>query len=199
MAVLRSIATLAFMPKPWRLPCWIALGVLVGLGLGLVRMSRMTSYLSDAPETCVNCHVMHPQYSTWQHSSHREASCNDCHVPHTNMAATYGFKAMDGLKHASVYTAHLEPQVIRLSETAVPVVQANCVRCHNFTVHESDVTAGGTRLCWDCHREVPHGTVRSLSATPRIMTPDLPAIGERATDPAIRGRAPRAAEQASDQ
>ena len=102
-----------------------------GLGLFVFHISRAASYLSDAPETCMNCHVMTTQYVTWQHSSHANvATCNDCHVPHTSLAAQYGFKAKDGLWHATVFTMRWEPQAIRLSAGAVPVVENNCRRCH---------------------------------------------------------------------
>jgi cytochrome c nitrite reductase small subunit len=30
---------------------------------------------------------------------------------------------------------------------------------------------GNGKRCWDCHREVPHGSVRSLSATPWVEVP----------------------------
>ena len=62
------------------------------------------------------------------------ATCNDCHVPHTSLAAQYGFKAKDGLWHATVFTMRWEPQVIRLSAGAVPVVEDNCRRCHAAVV-----------------------------------------------------------------
>ncbi|MBU0764814.1 MAG: hypothetical protein KJ607_08270 [Bacteroidetes bacterium] len=49
-------------------------------------MPRVVSvHLSDNPETCMNCHIMAPQFATWNHSSHREVTgSNDCHreVPH---------------------------------------------------------------------------------------------------------------------
>jgi len=32
---------------------------------------------------------------------------------------------------------------------------------------------GEGKLCWDCHREVPHGVLSSQSSTPHAMVPDL--------------------------
>ena len=61
------------------------LGVTAGTAVFVFHISRAASYMSDEPETCMNCHVMTTQYLTWQHSSHaRVATCNDCHVPHDN-------------------------------------------------------------------------------------------------------------------
>lgn len=158
----------------------IALGCVAGLGAVTIHLSRAPSYLSDDPLTCLNCHVMGSVYLTWQHSSHANvATCNDCHVPHDNLLSTYAFKAQDGLRHSSVFTARTEPQVLQLSKGAVPVVQANCVRCHSGFTGEIAGTAHPSiagRVCWDCHRETPHGVGRSLSATPDELRPRLPGV-----------------------
>lgn len=90
-------------PPRWRLPVIVLAGIFVGLGFYTMRVSNATSYISDDPRACINCHVMNPQYITWTHSSHREvANCNDCHVPHNNKANKYFFKAKDGLRHAFI-------------------------------------------------------------------------------------------------
>jgi cytochrome c nitrite reductase small subunit len=76
-----------FPPPAWHLPVIILLGIFTGLGILTLYLAKAHSYLSDRPETCVNCHIMAPQYATWQHSAHREyTNCNDCHVPHNNIA-----------------------------------------------------------------------------------------------------------------
>jgi cytochrome c nitrite reductase small subunit len=195
-----AAATLRFISPAWRKPCWLVLGVATGLGLFVVHLSRAASYLSDSPETCVNCHVMTTQYLTWQHSSHaRVATCNDCHVPHDSLASHYAFKAKDGLWHSTAFTLRWEPEAIRLSPRAVPVVEANCRRCHADVVAEVSQKShvpGGLR-CWECHREVPHGSVRSQSAGPTIFRPQLPAIGKLRQDPHVGGRPPRPDQEAN--
>ncbi|MCS6971019.1 MAG: cytochrome c nitrite reductase small subunit [Planctomycetota bacterium] len=173
---------------------WIALGVLLGLGAATFYVSRAWSYLSDHPETCMNCHVMTHAYVTWNHSSHREvASCTDCHVPHDSLWRTYAFKAADGLRHAAVFTWRREPQVIRLHPAAVPVVEANCRRCHDqllSDIHMRQSHAGELR-CWDCHREVPHGRVQSLSSIFDVQAPRLPGVFELPQRMHIGGHPPR--------
>lgn len=172
-------------PKQWRMPVVILLGAAAGLALYALYASRALSYLSDSPETCVNCHIMAPQYATWQHSSHREhTTCNDCHVPHDNIFRTYYFKAMDGARHATMFTLRLEPQNIFIHQAGIDVVQENCVRCHSNLITDSRLLTQTDqfhskfedRLCWDCHREVPHGRVKSLSSTPyaRVPVPSSP-------------------------
>jgi cytochrome c nitrite reductase small subunit len=196
--MLRSLLVLGFVPTFWRLPVWIALGVFAGLGLVAIHVSRAPSYLSDAPETCMNCHVMTQAYVSWNHSSHRNvATCNDCHVPHDSLVNTYAFKAKDGMRHASMFTLRLEPQVIRLSEGAVPVVEQNCRRCHEQLVGEvhARAWAPGDNRCWDCHREVPHGRVNSLSTAFDVNAPKLPGVLENPHKMQSGGLDPRPAKE----
>lgn len=165
---------------PLRLPVVIALGVLVGLSSYTFYIARAHSYLSDTPETCVNCHIMAPQYITWSHSSHREwTNCNDCHVPHNNIANKFYFKGKDGLRHSTIFTLRAEPQVIFIKDEGREVVQQNCIRCHSDLLTDSKLMLKThamhdertERKCWDCHRETPHGRVNSLSSVPNAKAP----------------------------
>ncbi|MFA6233170.1 MAG: cytochrome c nitrite reductase small subunit [Bacteroidota bacterium] len=175
-----------FIPPPeWRLPVFVVLGLLGGLGALVLYVSNAVSYLSNDPRACVNCHVMTPQYATWQRGSHgRATTCNDCHVPHDNIIRTYAFKASDGLRHATMFTLRMEPQVIQIKDDGITVVQENCIRCHSDLVHEvsagsltaMNARAGEGLLCWQCHREVPHGRVNSLASTPYARVPRLGPI-----------------------
>ncbi|MBF0360329.1 MAG: cytochrome c nitrite reductase small subunit [Oligoflexia bacterium] len=173
------------------------LGVLVGVITFLVHISNFFSYLSNDPKTCMNCHIMGPEYATWNHSSHREvATCNDCHVPHDNFVKKWTFKAMDGLRHATVFTLRGEPDAIIIKEAGVRAVQSNCQRCHSplFVGMESwtktntfnqqntkisqppkmfslFLSTSQGRTCWECHKLTPHGNVRGLSSTPFARVP----------------------------
>jgi len=167
-------------PQNWQRPVILLLGILVGLGVYIMHISKAPSYLSNRPETCINCHVMNPQYATWNHSSHREtATCVDCHVPHDNFFNTYYFKAKDGLRHATVFTMRAEPQVIFIREDGKQVVQQNCVRCHEKLISDNVAAAPfeafrhfrNERPCIECHRETPHGRVNSLSSVPDARIP----------------------------
>ncbi|AMD86003.1 respiratory nitrite reductase specific menaquinol--cytochrome-c reductase (NrfH) precursor [Capnocytophaga haemolytica] len=160
-------------PKKWRLPALIAIGAIIGFGLFIVYFGRVTDYMSDDPKACINCHVMTPHYMTWNKSSHREvATCNDCHVPHNSVFSKYYFKAKDGLYHSYVFTTHSEPQVIRAKDASIKVIHDNCIRCHIEIVTDGRTSATVAnhfhdrtdRLCWDCHRGVPHSKQRGLSS-----------------------------------
>lgn len=170
-----------FIPPPkWQFSVIILSGILVGLFFYIFYISNAVSYLSDKPTTCINCHVMYPEYSTWRMSSHgRNTVCNDCHVPHDNFINKYMFKASDGLRHSTIFTLRAEPQVIKIKDAGAAVVQENCIRCHQNNVHRLSIrnvtfegaSKGNGPLCWHCHREVPHGRVKGLRSTPFARIP----------------------------
>lgn len=157
------------------------LGIIVGLGLLFLYLLRMHTYIvGDDPAACVNCHIMSPYYATWSRSSHgRDATCNDCHVPNDNIAAHYGFKGLDGMKHVAYFVTNSERQAIRAENMSAQVIMNNCIRCHTQLNQEFVKTGridymqamrGEGKACWDCHRNVPHGGMNSLSSTPHAET-----------------------------
>lgn len=172
-------------PEKWRFTVIILGGILTGIFLLVVHISKAASYLSDEPETCINCHVMYPQYASWSKSSHSQvATCSECHVPQDNVFRKYYVKGTDGMKHSTYFTFRWEPQVISIKSRGINVVQENCIRCHLDmvdmigAVEVTGRTAAreGDTLCWDCHRETPHGSVRSLSAAPHALVERLPSV-----------------------
>jgi len=182
----RNYLEFLFKPLTLKRALWIIL-IATGSGLlfSIILLSNVTAYLSEDPRTCINCHIMNPQYSTWFHSSHRErASCNDCHVPHDNIFRKYYFKANDGLRHAFMFTFRLDPQVIRIKEGGKTVVQENCIRCHiklvnpisASNVNGDNYKTGQGLLCWGCHKEVPHGRIHSQASTPDARVPGLKPV-----------------------
>ena len=79
-------------------------GVLLGMGGFTFHTAKGTSYMSDNPAACVNCHVMRDQHDSWQKSSHHAvASCNDCHVPH-GFVRKWLAKAEHGWNHSYAFT-----------------------------------------------------------------------------------------------
>ncbi len=156
----------------------VVFAIALGLFVYLVNASKALSYLSSDPKACINCHVMNPQYATWQHSSHAErASCVECHLPTGNMVQKYISKARDGWNHSVAFTLGTYDHSMKISEDGARRVQENCISCHaslSSTLLENadrnhqfnDPKGASERLCWECHKSVPHGKVRSLTATP---------------------------------
>jgi len=170
-----------FLPPPrWRIPVIVTLGIFTGLFFFLLKISNATSYLSDDPRVCINCHIMTPQFATWSHSAHRAITdCNECHVPHDSFIRKYYFKASDGLRHSTVFTLRNEPQAIYIREAGKKVVQENCLRCHASLFSDGPgmpaeaLMGRRDRQCLDCHRYTPHDRVNSISSTPFAITPAL--------------------------
>jgi cytochrome c nitrite reductase small subunit len=146
---------------------FIAIGAAV-LALGFfVYVTDAPAYGGSAPETCANCHVMDSQYENWYHAPHQKfTACVDCHLPHENVVAYYLEKGRQGAKDVYTFTTGTVPVAIRASEKSKDIIQSNCVRCHQKTV-ESVVMGAQPfdRSCWECHRDVSHGT-RGISEVP---------------------------------
>jgi cytochrome c nitrite reductase small subunit len=101
-------------------------------------------------------------------------------VPQDNLVSKYAFKAKDGLYHAAVFTIKGEPQVIRPRDESYEVIMNNCIRCHTLLNTEfvktgmigyCDVKEGKGKACWDCHTEISHSKISSLSGTPNAIAP----------------------------
>ncbi|MDR2550486.1 MAG: cytochrome c nitrite reductase small subunit [Desulfobulbus sp.] len=151
--------------------------VTLGIFANLVHESKMLSYLSSDPRACINCHTMTIHYATWEHSSHRNrATCVDCHLPRDSFVNKMLAKARDGYHHSVAMTFKTYGPNLRISSDAAKRIQDNCIACHQKAVSQmmatsalyekaADSTVQMGRRCWDCHRGLPHGTMRNLSAT----------------------------------
>lgn len=130
-------------------------GLLVGTGGFTFLYARGFSYLSDKPETCVNCHVMREQLDAWYASSHSSAAvCNDCHTPHPKVAK-YLVKATNGIKHSTYFTLGNFHEPIRISSSNRRIVEQNCRRCHEHLV--GAIHGSPDELsCLSCHVRAGH-------------------------------------------
>ncbi len=185
MNFIRKIFSFLKPPHRWRLSVIILTGIFTGIFFLVLHISMAASYLSDDPKTCINCHVMYPHYASWDKGSHGHvATCADCHVPQDNFFRKYYVKATDGLRHATFFTMRWEPQTLMIKDAGINVVQENCIRCHIdlvdmvqlVEVTGRSAAKGEGKLCWDCHRETPHGTVKSASAAPHALVERLPSV-----------------------
>lgn len=134
-------------------------GVLLGLGSFTFVYGEGASYFSTDPRACANCHIMQPQFDSWQKSSHHAAAtCVGCHLPH-DLAGKYIAKADNGYRHSWAFTFQDFHEPIRITERNARHLQENCVACHDGFVHS--ILAGSTPAeavrCVHCHADVGHG------------------------------------------
>lgn len=129
-----------------------------------------TLELTGRPSLCLTCHMMKPEYYTWQASSHKKIKCVSCHVPPGLInAVKYRFT---GLKKI-YYTAkdsYTSP-ILLLN----PVTDAACSRCHNMNTRIVDpsgdviiphkVHAKNKIECSKCHVGVAHGNIARRKVT----------------------------------
>ena len=140
----------------WLLGILTAVGV--GIGLFTFHYAEGLSYLSDDPEVCVNCHIMQPQFDSWQKSSHHGvAVCVDCHLPH-DFLGKYQAKAANGWSHSVAFTRQNFHEPIRITAKNAAILQESCIGCHAAMVHDLAGAAGSQALqCVHCHATVGHG------------------------------------------
>src|SRR3989338_8755072 len=137
----------------------VSAGLLLGIGAFTFHYDKGTSYLSNDPKACINCHVMQEYFDSWIKSSHRQAAtCNDCHIPHA-FPAKYIAKMKNGWNHSKAFTLQNFPEPIRITQGNLVSLQQNCIHCHdimtgNIAGHRE--AAEGTARCADCHRSVGH-------------------------------------------
>lgn len=146
-------------------------GALAGSAGYTARSARATSYLSDDPRACTNCHIMNDQYNAWSSGPHHaRASCNDCHVPHDSVLSKYYVKAEHGYRHSKGFTFNNFHEPIQMTPSSREVVVDNCVRCHEAMTHEIRNAASPTSAragdasqgvdCLHCHSSMGHGPTR---------------------------------------
>jgi cytochrome c nitrite reductase small subunit len=142
---------------------WIAAGIGLGLFLGLNAYTfvyaKGSSYLTNTPDACANCHVMQDQYSSWVKSSHHSAAvCNDCHTPHA-LIPKYATKALNGFFHSLAFTSGDFPDVIQIKERNRRVTESACRSCHGeitSAIGASGHYADTGFSCIRCHASVGH-------------------------------------------
>lgn len=138
----------------------LLIGIPLGLGGFTFHYAAGTSYLSNDPKACVNCHVMRDQYEGWLKSSHHTVTCNDCHVPNDNIVRKFIAKGENGYHHSKGFTLEDFHEPIMIKAKNSQILQDNCLRCHGEFVH--DIVTGSTTekdaiRCVHCHKTVGHG------------------------------------------
>jgi cytochrome c nitrite reductase small subunit len=139
------------------------LGILLGAGGYTFYYARGTSYLSNDPQACINCHIMRSQFEGWEKASHHAvATCGDCHMPHA-FVGKWLTKAGNGYHHSVAFTLGNFREPIRIRPVNSEVLNANCLYCHRDFVREITahrVINDAQLYCVRCHDNVGHGPSR---------------------------------------
>jgi cytochrome c nitrite reductase small subunit len=162
------------MKRAFRRRAVLILSILIGCVIGAASFTfsyaQGTSYLTNDPAACANCHVMTEQYAGWRKASHHTvAVCNDCHAP-ADFVGKYMTKALNGWHHSVAFTTGDFPEPIRITPRNREITEGQCRYCHAEVVHAIDPAprpapagsaaaahSGEDRLsCIPCHRSVGH-------------------------------------------
>ena len=136
----------------------VAVGCVMGLGAYTFLYARGSSYLTDSPAACANCHIMQEQYDGWIKSSHRAAAvCNDCHTP-AGFLPKYVTKASNGFWHSFAFTTGYFLEPVRIGARNLAISEQACRTCHRGIVDaiEGASHKQATLSCLHCHRKVGH-------------------------------------------
>ncbi len=123
--------------------------------LALLVLSTYSVKLSGHPRFCTSCHYMGDYYTSWQHSSHKDVACIDCHYE-PGMTATVKGK-LEGMVQLVKYVSHsygTKPHALISNES--------CMRsgCHEEMDHSKETLLfrGQIRFRHDKHLdEHPRG------------------------------------------
>lgn len=138
----------------------LATTALVGLTVGLAGFTfvyaKGSSYLTNDPAACANCHVMQEHFDGWTKSSHRAvAACNDCHTP-PGLVGKYATKASNGFWHSYAFTLGDFHEPIQIKPSNREVTEQACRGCHHDVVHALEPGQTQKMTCIHCHRSVGH-------------------------------------------
>lgn len=143
----------------------ITVGILAVLVIGAITATIVTS----TPQFCANCHIMKPEYVTWQASAHSKISCVQCHVKPGMINA---------LLHKTEATKELYKYVTKTYELPITLTEqidnSQCLQCHDL---KRKVSTGSDLViphkkhqaknipCIKCHQGVAHGNIASRGLT----------------------------------
>jgi len=144
----------------------VSAGILVGLVLSAIGITWGTS----TPKFCATCHIMKPEFATWQASAHSKVDCVTCHVDSG---------IVNALAHKAVSAKELYKYVTKTYELPIKssekIPDNRCIQCHSLDRKVSttypDLNIPHDRHnakgvpCVKCHQGVAHGKVASSGLT----------------------------------
>jgi cytochrome c nitrite reductase small subunit len=150
----------------WIIVICILFGGFIGQGMYTFYYGKGFSYFSKDPAACANCHIMEPQFDSWQKASHHTvATCVDCHLPH-HFITKWLAKAENGYQHSKKFTLQNYHEPIMIREINQKILNKNCLHCHSEFVHnilKTSTEQTDDQRCVHCHRSVGHGMTAGIS------------------------------------
>ncbi len=140
----------------WLIAAGVFAGLVMGIGSYTFIYARGSSYMTNDPAACANCHVMTDYYVKWQRSSHRSvAVCNDCHTP-KGVIPKYITKASNGFWHSLYFTTGNFPDNIQITSGNRTVAADACLKCHESLTRSMSPGHTTPGSCLKCHGKIGH-------------------------------------------
>ncbi|HXK60804.1 MAG TPA: cytochrome c nitrite reductase small subunit [Acidobacteriota bacterium] len=132
-------------------------GAAIGVGAYTFIYARGSSYLTDNPAACANCHIMTSYYDGWLKGSHKNAAvCNDCHTP-DGIVSKYASKASNGFWHSFGFTTGRFHEPLQIKSHNQKITNAACKKCHETIVESLNFHSPSSPVsCIQCHASVGH-------------------------------------------
>ncbi|MHB1125400.1 MAG: NapC/NirT family cytochrome c [Bacillota bacterium] len=119
---------------------------------------------------CASCHMMKPEFYTWEASSHNQVQCIRCHVePEVNKKYNYRFFMV------KEWYASITGDYGLVIQATSKIPDATCIECHNM--EKRTVTPSGDLIiphskhaqkginCTSCHTGFAHGNIARKRVT----------------------------------
>jgi len=149
------------MTRKWVIRALFTVGAAIGAFL-IFAVALQVPAIGDtmgSPQACGTCHVMTREVVTLERSAHHQLACLDCHSP-TGFFEKPVEEIQSASRHLFIFMTNQTPDIIKPLEHSRQIVQSRCVQCHSGTLGDSHAadSSNGSMLCFECHRETPHGT-----------------------------------------
>lgn len=163
--------------KRWKKLIGVLIIILVAVG---IVGGRKFWHYAESSEFCGSCHEMDVHYDSFMSSEHHNEHVHSCHTCHVGpgilgfLHAKMSDGAHDSFEHMrkTYLTTPNSGLFIEIAEDSIPIVNANCVKCHTdhkeylkdqthieFVAQSKRVGKDGNLkdfFCTDCHIGVVH-------------------------------------------
>ncbi len=149
------------MTRKWVMRALITVGAAIGAFLIFAVALQVPAIGNTigSPQACGTCHVMTREVVTLERSAHHDLACLECHSS-TGFVEKPVEEIQSASRHLYIFMTNTTPDIIKPQERSRLIIQENCATCHASTLgdtHAAEFKSGG-QLCFECHRETPHGT-----------------------------------------